>query len=59
MQEFKPWTFEKLPSMVVMLDNEMARLSRIAGERDAQHKSASPLGRLKGLFKRGARQETR
>jgi hypothetical protein len=58
MREFKPWTFEKLPTTVAILDSEMARLSRMARDKEAEQESSSVFGKLKSVFKRGATQET-
>jgi len=55
MHEFKPWTFEKLPTTVAILDSEMARLSRMAKEKEAEQESRPVFGKLKSVFKKGAR----
>jgi hypothetical protein len=47
MAEFKPDSLNRLPGIVTILDDEMARLARSAKE-----EPASIAGRFKGLFKR-------
>lgn len=45
MQEFKPWTFEKLPGIVSILDAEMARIAKTSDQQ-----TSSTLGRIKKWF---------
>jgi len=52
MREFKPWTFEKLPTTVAILDSEMVRLSRMARDKEAEQESRSVFGRFKSVFKK-------
>jgi hypothetical protein len=47
MREFKPWTFEKLPGMVAVLDAEMARVAR-----ESAQEPISRFGWMKKWFKK-------
>lgn len=47
MREFKPWTSEKLPGIVVVLDAEMARLAR-----KSEREPSTSLNRIKKWFKK-------